>query len=475
MRRFFILIFFPVTLFSLDVDINLLKQSENAVIEFENYVGPYLFYNSVSEIRNIGSSLASGITQGKKSQSEYSGKYEMFHTPRLEWESSSSCDVFNITENSLVDNIDNVELILSQYLIDLYGYNLDDADLLAKLILIYNAVYRGSNEHYKEVYTSESSILENPEFLGIDTKYYNWPGKSFVFIPLAENVISGDLSNIDSDLFIEEEVIDHIKDKSDDSIALREEIIDFKERQIDEAVEKLQEEENILETKKEELLEVIEEAEEEDKDEIETQIEEIDKELELVEEKKEDLKKSEEKVLDIRDDVAVDKNKDIDKKVELESAVLFLKNRDVSGTMMGQFYKLSDNGDIVASSSLNSVRNNNFIIDRNTVYAISGMESKNHIISLSSVDLATLKNLLVAEVSCYINSPILSIGGFIYTIVEADNEYYIGEFNQDLNFIRRSPQSINKDSYIAFKDGRFYVQGTDYSIRWVNLSDFVSN
>lgn len=488
MKRLLFLLLLPISLFSLDVDISILKETEGFLIEFENYVGPYLFYNSVSDIRNIGTALADDITPGEKGDSDYAGKYKMFHSPSLEWEKVRTCDVFNITETALIDNINNVELILSQYLIDQYGYSLEDADLLARLLTIYNAVYRGNEEHYLNTYTSESAKLENSEHLGIDTKYYNWPGKTYLYIPLAENIISGDLSNIDSDLFIEDDVIDHIKDTSDDSIELREEIIEFKERQIDEKVEQLDMELEVMELELEVLEDQLEEMELEQMDlepmpledelqvkELEENIEELQAEIEEVKEEKEELKKTEEKVLDLRDDVAVDKNQEIEEKVELKSAVLFLKNSSVRGTKMGQFLKLSDDGDVVASSNLNSVRESNFVIVRDNIYAIAGDEGDNHIISLASVDLATLKNLLTSKTPCYINSPILDIGNFIYAVIPVDGQYYLGEFNKDLNFIRKSPISFDKDSYIGYKDKRFYVQGTDNSIKWVNLSDFVSN
>ena len=68
MRKVLILLLLSVfgILYALEVDRVMLESLDTNTIEFDNYVGPYLFYNSVEEIRNIGHELASGITPENK-------------------------------------------------------------------------------------------------------------------------------------------------------------------------------------------------------------------------------------------------------------------------------------------------------------------------------------------------------------------------------------------------------------------------
>lgn len=435
----------------------------NISVEFENYVGPHLFYNSVQDIRSIGTYLASSITPNLKGDADYSGKYIISHRPKLEWEKGKkSCDIFSISLTALIDNIDNIELIISQYLIDNYGYSLSDSDLLAHLLVIYNAVYRGDVNHLNENYTVEGSIVDNHEFIGIDMKYFNWAGKTNIYIPLSDHISLGRLSNIDTDKVIDEKVIESIRINNDNNIELREDIVEFKEREYDEISNELDEDKESLEL----LMTDIDRS----------NMEALDNKVVQISEKEKDLDTKESRILELRDELSDDKNDLIVTNILSSTGNTFpyILNRTVGSKMLGQLVKISKAGNITAYGSVNTIRSSYYFEYGGYLYIIAGGDSANQLITLGRLDRDSLSLLNWARIPCYENSIIISNNKLLYSIIEVDGGYYIGEFDLELNLLRRSSTDLIKDSYILFRNDIFYIQGEYNSIKLVNLSDFIS-
>lgn len=463
--------FMPI--YSLEVNRDIIITDE--VVEFENYVGPYLFYNTVEEIRGIGSFLSNNITPGLKGNADYSGKYFMFHRPKLEWEEMiNSCDVFKISEEALIDNIENIKLILSQYLIDSYGYSIEDSDLLAQLLVVYNAVYRGDAEHFKTFYTTEGVVTDEIRHLGIDRHYYNWPGKTNIYIPLSSTLIPGKLTNIDTDNILDSDVIDYIKENEEDEITFREEIVEYKEREFDEVKKDIDDKEKVILEKKEEIESRIEVSEEDES--LKSQLEEVKVELEEIEDERKDLEEKEEKILELRDEIAKDKNADISSEAPLiqENKIVFILNKNIGGEKYGQVIYINNSGDIITKGEVNTVRNNRYYIIGDYIYIIAGGKTGNRIVSVGKINISDLTVNSWGNIACYEKSGIYEYRGFIYCIISESGAHYIGEFDNDLKLIRKSSLSVDKDSFVALNGGIFYIQGEDNSIKLVNLSDFVS-
>ena len=79
-----------------------------------------------------------------------------------------------------------------------------------------------------------------------------------------------------------------------------------------------------------------------------------------------------------------------------------------------------------------------------------------------------------ATANCFESSDIIFTGNKLYSLIIVENRYFIGEFDTDLNLVRRSAVSLNQNSYIINKSGSFYIQGDDNNIKLINLSDFIS-
>lgn len=479
LKKFIYLLLSLVLMFkigALEVDRSSIELDFEVNIEFENYVGPYLFINSVDEIRQIGSILAAGITPETKSDATYEDKYFLYHRPKAEWEKElKSADIFHIGEKALIDHIDNIELILSEYLIKNYGYTKEDGDLLAHLITLYNAVYRGDVEHYGNSYSSEAYVTENSDNLGLDLHYSNWPGISYLYIPLSSSIYIGRLNTVDSDEIIDDKVISLLTEKNEDSIELREDIVDLKEREFDELkaellidLESLQELEALLVDKK-----ATEDITAEEIEQLESVIE--DKKSEI-EEKVEEIEEKEETILELRDDLAEDKAELVEevKKSSKLDTFNFILTKNVGDETLGQIVKVDTEGSIKTRSSVNSVRNRFIIKSGDRIYFIAGGDRANQKITLGSVKADTLNDPKWAEVTCDGNSSIIMKNNKLYTIINVQGNYYLGEFGFDLSLIRRSILTVEPESYIVYLDDKFYVQADNNSIKLVNLSDFTT-
>lgn len=467
MKRIYIFLVLMVLtpLVSLEVNRGFLEELKDTTIEFDNYVGPYLFYNTSSEIRNIGAYLAQEITPTIRGEANYSDKYKLHHRPKLEWEVQPlSCDIFEITDTALIDNINNIELIISQYLMDNYGYLEADADLLAQLLLIYNAVFRGDASHFNTNYTTEGVVSSDIDNIGIDLHFYNWPGNTFIYIPLSDNLILGKLNSIDSDIIIDDKVLENIKLENENNIEFREDIIDFKEREFDEISQDVEQDIEDLNT-----LILGSEDENVDKNIIDGKEAEI-------KEKVADLDKKDKKILELRDALAEDKNELIidKKKSSTNGSFNYILNRKSGNTYFGQLINLSEDGHKLTKSSVNSVRNNSFNKKGDDIFVIAGGEKANQLITLGKLNSETLILNVWAEVKCYENTPIIIQGNYIYAVIYVDGSYYLGEFDIDLKIKRRSGISLFKDSFIVLKNNIFYIQGENNNILLVNLSDFIS-
>lgn len=468
----FLVLLIITPIFSFEVNRGFLEEQESNYIEFDNYVGPYLFYNTVSEIRQIGSFLANNITPTIKGTGNYFDKYKLHHRPKLEWEDKPlSCDVFEITDIALIDNIENVKLILSQYLIDNYGYSIDDGDLLAHLLLVYNAVFRGDPSHFTEIYTSEGVLSQETNSLGIDIHFFNWPGKTFIYIPLSNNLEIGKLSNVDTDILVDDKVIEHITVEDENNIEIREDIIDFKEREFDEITNELSED-------KEELneLNITVDQDNGDKEINEESLgNDIEEKESIIEDKITELKEKDEKILELRDSLAEDKNELIvdNNKKTTDPGFLYILNRFDANSFYGQLLNLSTDGSKLNNSIVNSIRNNSFNKKGDSIYIIAGGKNANQIITLGKLKSDTLTLDKWADVVCYENSPIIIQGDNIYSVIYLDNKYYLGEFDIDLKIQRRSSKTLFKDSFIVLKNNIFYIQGESNNIILIDLSDFI--
>lgn len=471
-------------------------------VEFLNYEGPHDKIETREQIRAIGEILGT-VTEGEK-VTVYGDRYKILHLTDPDITTGFDADILIILEGAAVDHIDNIRRILSGYLEIRYGYQREDADLLAEFITYYNAVYRGNIDYFQKSYKDPVFEKLHKEKAGLSTRYMDWPGKTEILIPLTSRAADGGLGSLDTDELTEEEVIDKLREEEDLGLQERKEMIELKEREIEASQAELEEEKALLDEKEEDLAdrgevledekrdieEALEEAEtpaeqkelEEQQQAIETEEKALAAEREKIEEERKRIGEEEatiaareERVREERETIA-EEDRELrtttpPEKEQVGEQVLFLSTTIRNGSLFRRFIFVEDEK-TVTDSPLNTIRSNIYISLGGSYIVIAGEEGGNKAVRLVSIDPATLEieSQGSDDVSPY--GMLILSGNFIYTPVRVDGKWCLGKFDKSLTLLGKSEDQVAPYSWLTEKKGSIWYQGSDGSIGSIRTSDF---
>ena len=251
-RRYVLFLFFLAFAslygYGVEVDEQELTSSPSDVIQFQNYSGPVIRFETDTQIRGIGASLAGNLPSIDEDQirpgtAVFAGKYRVTRIPPGGSGPLRGADILELLPQAAVDHIDNLRRIISGYLEAAFGYSRQDAETLSFFVTIYNAVHRGAVDRFSQRYTPEVMASLNPEKVGLSLVYSEWAGASQIVIPLSLGAGPGQLSSLPADELASPEVVENLRDSSDQGIEERQQVSEL----IDRAVE--QEQDQIAETR----------------------------------------------------------------------------------------------------------------------------------------------------------------------------------------------------------------------------------
>ncbi|WKC88379.1 P83/100 family protein [Borreliella japonica] len=295
-----------------EVDKKKLKDFVDMDLEFVNYKGPYDSTNTYEQIVGIGEFLARPLINSN-SNSSYYGKY-FINRFIDDQDKKASVDVFSIGGNSQLDSILNLRRILTGYLIKSFDYERSSAELIAKVITIYNAVYRGDLDYYKEFYIEAALKSLTKENAGLSRVYSQWAGKTQIFIPLKKNILSGNIeSDIDLDSLVTDKVVAALLSENEAGVNFARDITDIQgethkadQDKIDIELDNINENDSNITETIENLRDQLEKAtDEEHKKEIESQVDAKKKQKEELDKKAVDLDKAQQKLDSFEDNLDI--------------------------------------------------------------------------------------------------------------------------------------------------------------------------
>jgi hypothetical protein len=267
----------PGSLGALEVDVEEVTKSKP--IKFKNYRGKYKRQDSKATIKKIGRKLAAGVrSKGNNRRVRFRTKYSLIHAVSKKEPEKLSADVFSIDRKARVGHVNAIRLILSGYLEKMYGYSPKNARTLAVFLTYYNAVYRGNTKYFGAKYKRVVMKHLNRRNAGLSTRYYNWPGKTRILLPLTEKPVRGKLDSIDPDIISDKKTRERIR-KDDKNIPERKNLVDMKK--------------DIIKRDKKEI--------EKEKKEVARKKETVERKKEKIKEKKEDIRKEREESKKITD------------------------------------------------------------------------------------------------------------------------------------------------------------------------------
>ena len=100
-------------------------------------------------------------------------------------------DIISLGKGANINHIVNLIRVVQGYIEVNFSYSPKKAKAVSYFILIYNAVNRNNFDYIKNNFTEGTiQYLEKYKYVGIDTHYKNWRGKTSLVIPL---IFDGDL------------------------------------------------------------------------------------------------------------------------------------------------------------------------------------------------------------------------------------------------------------------------------------------
>lgn len=119
--------------------------------------------------------------------------YQQFRLKRILPSSNTNygADIIIPDEDSEYGHINSLVRIIASYLENTFYYPEQNAYVLAKYILYYNAVHRKNSDYINQKYTSQLTKALDPQKIGISFHYKKWPGNTQIIIPLQINSRDG--------------------------------------------------------------------------------------------------------------------------------------------------------------------------------------------------------------------------------------------------------------------------------------------
>ncbi|MCR5613921.1 P83/100 family protein [Treponema sp.] len=511
--------FFTASLFVFAEGVNEseIRSVSNQTIVFENYTGPHTKVDTLDQIKEIGTSLASGIDKTKSGTAGSSNRYYVIHSVTSDGTDLLDADIFIIGKDSSVDHIRNLRHIIASYLSSAYGYKYDDAYTIATFVTVYNAVYRGNVDYFSKKY--KKAVVNNltSDKAGLAISYKEWAGASQIVIPLSD--IDGGLSTIDTSVISDKKVVESMQEEDDKGIDQRKNMVDIKEREADSSQSKAQDaqkkatkEETQLKEEKKDLKEKQEEADQktktaeesqkkadeakkkaeenpgdkklqeeakqaqkkadEDKkaaaestSKVEEQQKKVEEQQKKVDESKKTAQKEQEKAdkkqseaQSERTQIAKDQKEVIAKEIAEETnAVYALKLVDEKNLYSAIVKVNRETNEELKTSPVKVIRNRTAYRDGSNFIAIAGQTGNTAAVKLVQIDKDSLEIVGESEEQIAENSVLIQNGSEYCCVINDKGKYYVGKFNSKLECTVKSPVEVNPATPIFVGPEGFFV------------------
>jgi hypothetical protein len=463
-------------------------RSVDREIVFINYEGPYDRIDTADEIKGLGWYLASVLDQDKK-RASFLLKYSVIRAIDPEETGKFDADIFCIDRDAKVDHIDNVRRILAGYLEGSFDYSAEDARTLARFATIYNAVYRGHMEYFTTKYKSLVLSYLNRKNAGLSTKYFEWPGATRMLIPLTTEAGKGVLGSLDTTELTEEEVIEEMRRQEDMGLEDRKDMVELKEREVEEKAERLEEQKAELEEAEEQLAESSVELEEarteEEREVLEEEVAEREREVRereaAVAETEAEIAAKEEEIAEEREQIITDERaRDLRPRTAEAGTFVFsdqlyylkVRPRASDGSITGTLSILDPvASEVQVTSPVSHIRGRAFYFFRNAILVVGHESGATSPARLMLLEPLTLKETARSWEEIYPESYVLLQSNSIYAVFRSQNEYRLGRFDEALQLISQSEQTVDKDSAFFLFGEKLYVNSASRNILVLNRED----
>ena len=518
---FFVSLLISTNIFALEVDKTELQSTKSTTIEFISYTGPHKIIDSVEAIKGIGKSLGKEIAPSRDTSktANLGNKYTVIHAIDENETGKFDADIIFINKDANVDHITNLRRIISAYLVSAYDYSEADADTLAVFITVYNAVYRGDLDSFKNKYKGVVVKNLSSNNCGLSVNYKDWPGASEIVIPLYD-VKNGGLSTIETSVISDKKVVESMKEDDDKNIESRKEMVDIKEREAEKSQEKanaaqkkaVEEQKKLKEEKqkteeakaeakkaekkseqaKAEAEEAKKEAEanpedeelqkvaEEKQEEAEAAEQEAEEKQEALEEQQEAEATQEEKAEEAKEEAKTEQERADKKQTEAQTErkdiakdQQIVQNNEIKEASTPSSYGIvltdeanilsklvkfnSKTGEIIKSSPVTVIRNRTIYKTPDAYIAIAGENEGNGTIKLVLIDIETMEIFAESEETVSDTSVLVNDGNEYYCVINYDDDWVVGKYDETLALKLKSKVNVKQSTPITVTESGIVV------------------
>ncbi|MDR3161643.1 MAG: hypothetical protein LBU28_08530 [Spirochaetaceae bacterium] len=497
-----------------------------APVTFINYEGPHDRIDTLAQIREIGVSLGTAIRNGA-AQAGSPGRYFVIHAVSDPEGAKIDADIFGLGIDVGVDHIRNLRVVIQGYLEAAYEYSAADAALLAEYVTVYNAVFRGNWDYFRNRYKTAVIGYVSSDKAGISIRFDEWPGQTLMLIPLGA-ASPGSLSALDTSALTAPEVTEELRKDDDMGIDQRKEMVDLKEREAAEAEQRaslqreaiaqeeagiargreevqeerqqVREERAALEAERdqvrqaqaagelnpaeaaraEEALAAREEAADQQEAALDRREEDLARQDEALDERREaarqDESLAEQKIDEAqreRSEIARDQQELIDRPPPPAPAIPGVVMVRLSpDSPLGSLIRVDPaTGQVIRASALNTVNSRTFTTVGGKMLAVAGENRGNAAIRLIEINPQTLEMAKQGDDDIAPTSLLWSRGNDLYAITSAAGSLYLARF--DAGLVRQAQSALTVHPYgsPAFNGDTVLIQRTDGSIAILDAGD----
>jgi hypothetical protein len=133
--------------------------------------------------RKLASLLKSDIAKSHKYKGVIVKRFESLDEGKL------GGDILDLTAEAKFGHINAITRVLNGYVQEMFGYQEEDAELLALYVIYYNYKHRNNISYINENFDKGYKTTVKKEKVGISQSFEGWQGKTEIIIPVEKNIL----------------------------------------------------------------------------------------------------------------------------------------------------------------------------------------------------------------------------------------------------------------------------------------------
>jgi hypothetical protein len=498
------------------VDKDELAKGQGTSITFTNYIGPHTVIDTVEQIVGIGQGLGRRVSTAP-GEFTFAGKYRLIHAVGPAEGTKLDADIFILEADATVDDVVNIIRMVSGYLQAAYSYSPADAQVLAKFVVYYNAVFRGNLTYLGGVY--KKIVMDNvtAENAGISTKYTEWPGKTRMLIPLSSGAQKGSLTAVPAGQLAAPSVIQNLQEQPGKALPERKDLTELQQRGIDENQQKAQDQQKQLQADQQKLADQQRQLDEANRAAVQAeaaaaaagatdqqkrdaaaaeaaarqqeaataaQSAKVQNDQQAAAQTQAQVAADQKSVQQQRAGIAADEQAVIKQQAAQPNAatttagaaapgqLLFVYAVAASPDKLGKLVLIDrTSGKLLSQSDLNTVRGRMYVTVGSSIVVVAGTTGGNAAVRLVSVDPATLAVQKQGKDNIAPTSWLAASGDSAYAVLSTAKGTFIGRFDASLALQAQSGTAVDASTYILVSGTEVFVQDTAGNIVILNKDD----